>query len=85
VYTEGSWSVFGGTSAASPIVAAIYTLFGLGAHHPAAYAWAHPWGFFDVITGSNGTCSPSYLCNAGPGFDGPTGWGSPNGTILAFP
>jgi subtilase family serine protease len=85
VYTGGSWSVFGGTSAASPIVAAIYTLLGLGAHHPATYAWTHPWGFFDVTTGSNGTCSPSYLCNAGPGFDGPTGWGTPNAAILAFP
>jgi subtilase family serine protease len=85
VYTDGSWSVFGGTSAASPIVAAIYTLLGVGAHHAAKYAWAHPWAFFDVTTGSNGTCSPSYLCNAGPGFDGPTGWGTPNGAILAFP
>ena len=28
----------------------------------------------------NGTCSPSYLCTAGPGYDGPTGLGTPNGT-----
>jgi hypothetical protein len=30
-------------------------------------------------TGSNGSCSGSYLCTAGPAYDGPTGVGSPNG------
>jgi hypothetical protein len=35
---------------------------------------------FDVTRGSNGTCSPVYLCTAGPGYDGPTGLGTPNGT-----
>jgi hypothetical protein len=32
-----------------------------------------------VTSGSNGSCSPSYLCTAGPGYDGPTGLGTPNG------
>jgi hypothetical protein len=34
---------------------------------------------FDVATGSNGSCGGSYLCTAGPGFDGPTGLGTPSG------
>src|SRR6185437_7852449 len=29
--------------------------------------------------GINGTCSPTYLCTAASGFDGPTGLGTPNG------
>jgi hypothetical protein len=43
-------------------------------------------GSFDLVlattsftTGANGSCSPSYLCTAGPGYDGPTGLGTPNG------
>ena len=33
--------------------------------------------FNDVTSGSNGTCSTAYLCNAGTGYDGPTGLGTP--------
>jgi hypothetical protein len=33
-----------------------------------------------VVSGSNGTCSPTVLCRAGAGWDGPTGLGTPNGT-----
>jgi len=33
-----------------------------------------------VTSGSNGSCSPSVLCTAGAGWDGPTGLGTPNGT-----
>lgn len=33
-----------------------------------------------MTSGSNGSCSGSYLCTAGPGYDGPTGLGTPNGT-----
>ena len=32
-----------------------------------------------MTSGSNGSCSPTYLCTAGPGYDGPTGLGTPNG------
>jgi len=34
---------------------------------------------FDVIGGSNGKCNGTYMCNALPGYDGPTGLGTPNG------
>jgi hypothetical protein len=35
-----------------------------------------------VTHGENFTPSAAcgYLCAAGPGYDGPTGWGTPNGT-----
>ena len=36
-----------------------------------------------MTTGNNGTCSPSYYCTAGAGYDGPTGLGTPNG-VAAF-
>ena len=36
-----------------------------------------------MTSGSNGSCSPAYLCTGGPGYDGPTGLGTPNG-IAAF-
>ena len=43
----------------------------------------HPNGLNDVTSGSNGSCGGSYLCTAGPGYDGPTGLGTPNG-VTAF-
>ena len=47
----------------------------------ASYAYAHASQFFDVTTGKNGTCSGK-MCNAGAGWDGPTGIGTPNGAAL---
>jgi hypothetical protein len=35
--------------------------------------------FFDVTGGANGVCGGSYLCTGVPGYDGPTGLGTPNG------
>ncbi len=74
------WSVWGGTSVASPIIGAVYALSGNTAGYPASYTWSHASGLFDVTSGSNGTCSPSIWCHAGTGWDGPTGLGTPNGT-----
>ena len=80
---QTGWFVVGGTSLASPIVAATYadaaplpTLFALR-------AYLLPAALHDITSGSNGACSPSYLCTAGTGYDGPTGLGTPNG-VLAF-
>jgi subtilase family serine protease len=88
-----NWYVFGGTSVASPIVASVYGLAGNASStdYPARIAYAAPAGsLFDVTSGSNGNCTKrkprggsttgSYLCTAGPGYDGPTGLGTPNGT-----
>jgi subtilase family serine protease len=78
------WMVFGGTSAASPIIASVYALAGHTAGYPAQYTWSHASsGLNDVTSGSNGSCSPALWCHSGTGWDGPTGLGTPNG-ISAF-
>jgi subtilase family serine protease len=77
----GGWLWVGGTSVASPIIAGVYALAGNGASISAgAYLYAHHRNLFDVTAGSNGSCGGSYLCTARPGYDGPTGWGTPHGT-----
>jgi len=78
---DGGWIVLGGTSASSPIIASTFALTGQTGQ-TAEYLYAHPNFLFDVTTGSNGDCG-SYLCNAGPGYDGPTGLGTPNATLWA--
>ncbi len=84
-YPSGGWTVYGGTSASSPIIASAYALAGTPAvgSNPASYPYADSLDLNDPAGGSNGSCSPSYLCNAGPGFDGPTGLGTPAG-VSAF-
>ncbi|MFE9555680.1 peptidase S8 [Streptomyces sp. NPDC006692] len=81
-YQASGWNVYGGTSAAAPIIAGVYALAGTPGtgDYPSKYPYAHTSALNDVTTGSNGTCSPSYLCTAGSGYDGPTGLGTPNGT-----
>jgi hypothetical protein len=75
------WLVFGGTSVASPIIGAVYALAGSGVSN-ASKAYANPSALFDITSGSNGNCGTN-VCNAGIGWDGPTGLGTPNG-IGAF-
>jgi hypothetical protein len=77
----GGWAIFGGTSASAPIIAATYALAGTPAwgSYPSSYPYAHPQALHDVTSGSNGSCTPSYLCTARVGYDGPTGLGTPNG------
>jgi subtilase family serine protease len=79
--SERGWGVYGGTSIGAPIVAALYALAGgkRVAHHGAAHAYARPAAFRGVSGGSNGVCTPVYLCTAGPGYNGPAGLGSPIG------
>jgi subtilase family serine protease len=76
---NGGWNEIGGTSASSPMVAAMFALAGNAGANPAQDVYQHTGNFFDVTSGNDGTCSPSYLCTAAAGFDGPTGWGTPNG------
>jgi subtilase family serine protease len=80
--SEGGWNVYGGTSASSPVIAATYALAGTPAagSNPASLPYAHTSSLYDVTSGNDGSCSPSYLCTAGVGYDGPTGLGTPNGT-----
>ncbi len=81
-YQEQGWNVFGGTSVAAPVIASVYALAGApgGSDSPNAYPYAATGSLNDVTSGSNGSCSVHQLCNAGPGWDGPTGLGTPNGT-----
>ncbi|WBO62902.1 putative Ig domain-containing protein [Streptomyces camelliae] len=81
-YGGTGWAVYGGTSASSPIIASVYALAGTpgSSDYPAKYPYQHTSNLYDVTSGSNGSCSPSYFCTAGTGYDGPTGWGTPNGT-----
>jgi subtilase family serine protease len=73
------WQVYGGTSVSSPIIASVFALAGNTASIDDNYPYAHSSSFFDVTTGANGSCSPSQLCQARTGWDGPTGLGTPNG------
>jgi hypothetical protein len=75
------WAQVGGTSLSSPLIASVYALAGnTGSVAGGSYPYSHTASLFDVTSGSNGTCSPSYLCTAGTGYDGPTGLGTPDGT-----
>jgi outer membrane protein assembly factor BamB len=75
---DTGWEDFGGTSLASPIIASVYAL----AYPDVAISsiYANPSSLFDVTSGSNGSCGGSYLCTGAPGYDGPTGLGTPCGT-----
>jgi subtilase family serine protease len=78
-YHYSGWLVFGGTSVGAPIVASVYALAGNADSLTGAQStYAPRASLFDVTSGSNGRCG-SYLCTAGPGYDGPTGNGTPNG------
>jgi subtilase family serine protease len=75
---RSGWMVFGGTSVSAPLIAGVY-----GANGGAANYGGDPYGqvsaLYDVTSGSNGSCSGTYLCTATGGYDGPTGLGTPNG------
>jgi MYXO-CTERM domain-containing protein len=87
VYSSSSspaWNAVLGTSAATPIVAAIMARLGVKGQTP-AFVYQNASAFYDVTSGNNdpgGTCN-DVMCNAGPGWDGPTGVGTPNGALLA--
>jgi subtilase family serine protease len=80
VVYNGSFLVFGGTSVSSPIIASVYALKGNAATLKfASRSYSHTANLYDITSGSNGSCSPAYLCTGEVGYDGPTGNGTPNG------
>lgn len=87
----GGWVIVGGTSVGAPLIAATYALNGNdGTFGPAnLYRKATPSQFNDVTSGTNvpgqmaSTCEGDYLCTGLPGYDGPTGLGTPH-TEAAF-
>lgn len=91
VSAYGGWEDLCGTSASSPLFAGIEA-------HASAYARSLPGaqslyeevgGFFDLTSGSNGTCTPpaedEYFCTARAGYDGPSGLGAPDGPLALQP
>lgn len=84
------WQIVGGTSASAPLAAALYASATWNPHGgagpydvpstPAAVAW------HDVTTGVNAVPADcrSALCVAKPGWDGPTGVGTPANAYAAF-
>jgi subtilase family serine protease len=92
---QAPWLVVGGTSVASPLIASVFALAGNAATPGiASFPYSHDstTNINDVTSGSDGGGSSgifglfgtpncgSYLCNAGSGYDGPTGLGTPRGT-----
>ncbi len=83
------WTVVGGTSASSPFIAGLFANAGIpaGLNGPNTL-YAAPSSDFNNITSGNNEAndqcanypalSPA-VCNAGPGWNGPTGLGTPNG------
>jgi hypothetical protein len=83
----GGWFTVGGTSASAPFIAGLYGRTG-GKPAPGSL-YRNADALFDITTGANdgsGTgakCGGDYLCKAQPGYDAPTGLGTPNG-LAAF-
>lgn len=80
---DSGWLQVGGTSLSSPLVAAMYALAGtpVPGTYPVTYPYHDPAqsaDLNDVTAGRNGLCG-NLLCTAGPGWDGPTGLGTPDG------
>ncbi len=82
-YGSNGWTLYGGTSVAAPIIAGVYGLAGNAASATNEHLYKQAADLNGVVTGSNGTCTPAYLCTAELGYNGPTGLGTPNG-IGAF-
>jgi subtilase family serine protease len=77
---SSGWFVVGGTSVSSPVIASVFALVGNTATNSEAFPYGHTSALYDITSGSNGSCSPSQLCHARVGWDGPTGLGTPHGT-----
>jgi subtilase family serine protease len=82
-YGGNGWTIYGGTSVSSPIIAATYALAGNAAHINGSFLYGHASSLNDITSGKNGTCKQAYLCSSAKGYDGPTGLGTPKG-IGAF-
>lgn len=109
---EKGWTMIGGTSVASPIIAAAFALAGgsYGVAYPSRTLYesllSDPASLHDVVSGSNGecrkrpsktgaasctpaeesqTCAAQSICLAGPGYDGPSGVGTPAGVDAFLP
>jgi len=80
----GGWWQYGGTSLATPLIAAYEAITGVNGTTP-QWAYTDSSLLNDPVTGSSGDCPPDilYICEAGTGYDGPTGIGSISGAVVA--
>ncbi len=75
------WLLYGGTSVATPIIAAVEAHASAAVRDEGREAF-YRHSLFDVTSGSNGQCSgTTWLCHGTWGYDSPTGWGSPDGPL----
>ncbi len=85
----GPWFAATGTSLAAPIIGGVIGLAGsVGGHESQMLyqrARSDPGAFHDIVRGANAANCPSPICKAGPGWDGPTGLGTPNGLEAFLP
>jgi tripartite motif-containing protein 71 len=93
---EAGWTLVAGTSVSSPFIAGTmalanaYTKSFPGADALYKEASQNGTGVLDDVTSGNNvkketkSCG-NYLCEAAPGYDGPTGLGSPYGAPLVLP
>ncbi|HUB03731.1 MAG TPA: hypothetical protein VMA76_01620 [Solirubrobacteraceae bacterium] len=84
IYDAGNWWQYGGTSLATPLIAAYEAVTGVSGATP-QWAYTDSALLNDPTGGSSGDCPPNiiYICDAGPGYDGPTGIGSISGAVVA--
>jgi hypothetical protein len=64
---------------------AVFALAGnpVAGSYPSSYIYSRTSDLYDVSSDANGICGPAYLCTGEVGYDGPTGWGTPDG-VAAF-
>jgi hypothetical protein len=84
---SANWRVTGGSSAASPFTSGVLATLGItGGSFDPAWLYANASKFWDVTTGGPVQNCPSgsatYFCSPIPGYDGPTGVGTPYGPML---
>ena len=73
--SKEGWMIFGGTSVSAPLVAGLYGANGSAVTLGSVYADSD--FLNDISGGENGNCGGSFFCTAAPGYDGPTGMGTP--------
>lgn len=91
---QNGWLTVGGTSASAPLIAGMYAMSGsTGSVRGGETPWLRHTAsnVRDVVQGTNvpgvsaATCGGDYLCTAVAGYDGPTGWGTPQGLGVLTP
>ena len=83
-----AWCEADGTSVAAPIIAGMIGLAGSAGSAEQRLLYAHagadPGALRDIRSGAtSSTCNGAPICQARPGYDGPTGFGTPYG-LAAF-